>query len=50
MHIWKGSLAFVNEPFIGIDSIVSTEVYVHWNLVDSLAGPHTPPVAPPELS
>ena len=49
VHIWKGSLASVNEPFIGIEAIVSTEVYVHWNLVDSLVGSQ-PPVAPPELS
>ena len=27
VHIWKGSLASVNEPFIGMESIVSTEVY-----------------------
>lgn len=38
VDIWKGSLASVNEPFIGIESIVSTEVYVHWNLVDTLVG------------
>lgn len=34
VNIWKGSLASVNEPFIGIESIVSTEVYVHWNFVE----------------
>ena len=51
VQIWKGSLASVNEPFIGIESIVSTEVYVHRNLVDSLVWGHThPPVALPELS
>ena len=36
VDIWKGSLASVNKSFIGIESIVSTEVYVRWNLVDSL--------------
>lgn len=50
VQVWKGSLASVNEPFIGIESIVSTEVYVHRNPVGSLPGPHTPPVAPLELS
>jgi len=34
VDIWKGSLASVNEPFMGMESIVSTEVYVHWNLVE----------------
>ena len=29
VRIWKGSLASMNEPFIGIETIVSTEVYVH---------------------
>lgn len=38
VRIWKGSLAYVNQPFIGIEAIVSTEVYVYWDLVDSLAG------------
>jgi len=28
VHVWEGSLASVNEPFIGTESIVSTEVYV----------------------
>ena len=50
VRIWKGSLASVNEQFIGIESIVSTEVYVHWDLVDSLVGITHLPVAPPELS
>jgi len=49
VHIWKGSLAFVNEPFIGIEAIVSTEVYVHWSLVDSLVEPR-PSAMLPELS
>ena len=50
VRIWKGSLASVNEPFIGIESIVSTEVYVHWNLVGSPSWGSQPSVAPPELS
>ena len=47
--VWKGSLAFVNEPFIGIEAIVSTEVYVHRNLVHSPTGSQ-PLLVPPELS
>ncbi|KAF9651441.1 hypothetical protein BDM02DRAFT_3110493 [Thelephora ganbajun] len=35
VRIWKGSLASVNEPFIGIESIISTEVYVDWNSVNT---------------
>ena len=34
VDIWKGSLASVNEAFVGMESIVSTEVYVRWNLVE----------------
>lgn len=36
VRIWKGNLATVNSSFIGIETIVSTEVYVYLDLTDSL--------------